>query len=132
MGAKSPTVEEVLAGLARRAHGIVTHEEMIRAGISRREGAGRTQKGLLIPQHRGVYRVGHAAPSVEASYMAAVKACGAGAGISGRAAAHLESLLRGPAPPPEVSTPHDRRGEGPRGRGGGGEEHQSPRGPGGD
>src|SRR4051794_26090403 len=109
MGAKSPTVEEVLAGLARRAHGIVTHEEMIRAGISRREVAGRAQKGLLIAQYRGVYRVGHAAPSLEASYMAAVKACGADAGISGRAAAYLAGLLHGPAPPPEVSTPHDRR-----------------------
>src|SRR4051812_4667214 len=106
MGAKSPTAEQVLARLARRAHGIVTVEEMIRAGLTRREVARRAEKGLLIRQYHGVYRVGHAAPSVDASYMAAVKAAGSEAGLSGRAAAHLLGLLRGPAPAPEVSTAH--------------------------
>jgi hypothetical protein len=42
---------------------------------------------------------------VEAHYLAAVKACGAGALLSGRAAAHLLGLLKGQAPPPEVTTP---------------------------
>ena len=49
--------------------------------------------------HRGVYRVGHRAPSVEARYLAAVLACGEGAVLSGRAAAYLWGLLKGPAPP---------------------------------
>ena len=54
--------------------------------------------GALLPVHRGVYRVGHRAPSVEARYLAAVLACGEGALLSGRAAAHLYGLLKGPAP----------------------------------
>jgi very-short-patch-repair endonuclease len=42
----------------------------------------------------GVYRVGHAAPSVEADYMAAVLACGEGAVLAGPAAAFLLGLSR--------------------------------------
>lgn len=108
MDPKSRSVEEVLARIARRAHGVVTRDEMLRAGVSAIEIKRRARKGLLIRQYPGVYRVGHAAASVEASYMAAVKACGEGAVLSGRAAAYLLGLLRGPAPPPEVSTPKDR------------------------
>lgn len=48
--------------------------------------------------------------------MAAVLACGGGALLSGRAAAHLLSLLKGPAPPPEVTAPTERRVEGVRTR----------------
>ena len=55
----------------------------------------RVEKGALIPEYRGVYRVGHRAPSREARYMAAVKACGAGALLCGRAAAHLWGLVKG-------------------------------------
>jgi hypothetical protein len=41
--------------------------------------------------------------------MAAVKAGGEGALLRGRAAAHLEGLVKGTAPPPEVVTPKPRR-----------------------
>jgi hypothetical protein len=112
MGARSRTVEEILGSLARGAHGIVTRVEMLHAGISRREIAGRLEKGLLITQYPGVYRVGHEAPSVLASYMAAVKACGEGAFLSGRAAAYLLGLIRGPVPRPEVTAPTERRVKG--------------------
>ncbi len=64
--------------------------------------------------HRGVYRVGHRAPSLEARYLAAVLACGPGALLSGRAAAYLLGLLKGQAPPPEVTTPGERRVKGVR------------------
>jgi very-short-patch-repair endonuclease len=67
------------------------------------------QKGSLIPKHPGVYRVGHAAPSTEADYMAAVLACGDSALLSGRAAGHLLRLLKGSSPPPEVTTRTERR-----------------------
>jgi hypothetical protein len=70
------------------------------------------RKGALIPQYPGVYRVGHAAPSVDASYMAAVKACGEGAALNGRAAGYLLGLLKGRPPGPEVTTPTDRRVKG--------------------
>lgn len=68
--------------------------------------------GTLIREYKGVYRVGHRAPSVEARYLAAVRACGEGALLSGRAAGHLFGLLKGPPPPPEVRTPTERRIEG--------------------
>ena len=59
-----------------------------------------------------MYRVGHQAPSREATYLAAVEACGVGALLCGRAAAHLHRLIRGPAPPPEVAARSERRIEG--------------------
>jgi hypothetical protein len=59
-----------------------------------------------------VYRLGHRAPSREARYAAAVEACGDGAQLRGRAAAHLHALIRGPAPPPEVVAPTERRIDG--------------------
>jgi hypothetical protein len=74
------------------------------------------QKGLLIVVHRGVYRVGHRAPSTEATYMAAVLACGDGAVLSGRAGAHLQGLIKRRPPPPEVTAPTERRVAGVRTR----------------
>src|SRR4051794_21043951 len=75
MGTQSRTVEQKLAWFGRRAHGVVTRTELLAAGITPREIWRRIQKGLLIPQYPGVYRVGHAAPSTDASFIAAVKAC---------------------------------------------------------
>jgi hypothetical protein len=66
----------------------------------------------LIPVYPGVYRVGHRAPSLEASYLAAVRACGEGALLSGRAAGHLLGLLKGAPPAPEVTTRTKRRVKG--------------------
>ena len=94
MDDKSRTVEEVLASIAERAHGIVTRREALGAGVSRTEIHRRVKKGSLITQHRGVYRVGHAAPSVEAPFVAAVKACGEEAALSDRAAGYLLGLLK--------------------------------------
>jgi very-short-patch-repair endonuclease len=109
-------VEQELARIAGRQHGIVTRAELLRAGITPDEVEHRLKIGLLIGEHRGVYRVGHRAPSVEARYLAAVRACGEGALLSGRAAGHLLGLLRGSAPEPEVTAPTERRVEGVRTR----------------
>ncbi len=98
-----------MAELARRAHGVVTRRDLLRVNITRTEIDHRLRTGALIAVFRGVYRVGHTAPSVEAHYMAAVNACGDLALLSGRAAAYLLGLLRGPAPPPEVTAPTKRR-----------------------
>jgi very-short-patch-repair endonuclease len=46
--------------------------------------------------------------------MAAVLACGDGAVLSGDAAGYLWGLLKGSAPPPEVTTPKDRKVKGVR------------------
>jgi predicted transcriptional regulator of viral defense system len=89
VAAKDRTVEEILAELARRSHGVVTQREVLGAGVSTAELLHRIKIGALIPIHRGVFRVGHLAPSLEARYMAAVKACGEGSLLARRAAAHL-------------------------------------------
>lgn len=94
-----------MAALANRAHGVVTWPELLAAGLTRRQIERRVESGALLPQHPGVYRVGHAAPNREATYMAAVRACGAGAVLSGMAAAHLHGLVKGTPPPPEVTAP---------------------------
>src|SRR5881227_3641901 len=112
MRPKSTTVEQKIARIASRAHGIVTRAELLDCGISEGEIKRRLRKGILLPEYPGVYRVGHRAPSVEARYMAAVKACGSGAKLSGRAAGHLLGLVKGAAPAPEVTTPTHREIDG--------------------
>ncbi|HEX6585584.1 MAG TPA: type IV toxin-antitoxin system AbiEi family antitoxin domain-containing protein [Solirubrobacterales bacterium] len=103
------TAETTIRDLASQAHGVVTRRELLEAGSTPAQVRSRVEKGLLIPVHRGVYRVGHLAPSVEARYTAAVKAAGDEALLCGRAAAYLWRLIKGPAPKPEVLTPGDRR-----------------------
>jgi hypothetical protein len=91
---------------------VVTRVQLLRAGITAREIEHRLRTGGLLREHRGVYRVGHRAASIEAGYLAAVLACGDGALLSGRAAGHLLGILKGRAPTPEVTAPTERRVEG--------------------
>ena len=102
----------LLARMATRAHGIVTRADLLEAGVTPGQIKSRLQRGSLIAEHRGVYRVGHRAPSEESRYLAAVLACGQGAVLSGLAAAHLLGLIRGPAPAAEVTAPTERRVQG--------------------
>jgi very-short-patch-repair endonuclease len=106
---KSTTVEGKMARLGGSAHGVVTRAELLGAGVSAAEIEHRLRTGALIREYPGVYRVGHGAPSLEARYMAAVRACGEGALLCGRAAAHLFGALKGPAPSPEVTARTKRR-----------------------
>jgi very-short-patch-repair endonuclease len=105
-------VERELDRIASAAHGVVTRSQLVRAGVTAKEIKHRVRTGALIRAYRGVYRVGHRAPSVEAAYMAAVRACGQGGVLSGRAAAYLLGLIKGRPPPPEVTVPTERRVEG--------------------
>jgi very-short-patch-repair endonuclease len=116
MSLKGETVEEVLARIARRQHGVVTRKQLLDAGVSSDEIRWRLRQGSLIRVHAGVYRVGHKAPNIEARYHAAVLACGEGAVLSGEAAAYLWGLVKGTAPPPEVTAPKRRRVKGVRTR----------------
>src|SRR3954471_3988848 len=109
MDPQTTTVETVMAQLASRQHGVVTRAQLLRVGVTPQQIRDRVRCGALLREHRGVYRVGHRAPSIEARYLAAVLACGEGACLSGRAAAHLLGLLKGHAPPPEVTAPVKRR-----------------------
>jgi very-short-patch-repair endonuclease len=114
MGGQDGKVDRVIARLATGAHGVVSRRELLAAGLSERQVDRRLKRGALIVEFPGVYRAGHRAPSVEARYIAAVKACGEGAVLSGLAAAWLYGLVGRPAPRPEVSTPNKRRVKGIR------------------
>jgi hypothetical protein len=106
-------VEEIVAELATRAHGIVTRAELRAADVTGRQIDRRITKGLLIPEYPGVYRAGHRARSRESDYMAATKAGGPGAALYNHAAGHLLGLLKGSSwPPPEVLTRTERKIEG--------------------
>ena len=114
MRTQSRTAEKELARLAEAQHGVATRGQLLGAGLSASDIERRLRKGVLLAEYRGVYRVGHRAPSVEARYMAAVCACGDGALLSGRAAARLLGLLKDAEPGPEVITTTERRIEGIR------------------
>ena len=111
---KVRTADRVIRELASQAHGVVTRSELLGAGLTADEIKQRRKSGLLLPVHRGVYRVGHHAPSLEARYLSAVRACGDDALLAGRAAAHLWRVIKGSPPQPEVLTPRDRRVKGVR------------------
>jgi very-short-patch-repair endonuclease len=102
--------------MASRRHGVVTRVQLLEAGLTSKEIAARVRGGTLLREYRGVYRVGHRAPSVEATYLAAVLAAGEGALLSGRAAAHLWGLVKGEPPAAAVITATQRRIEGVRTR----------------
>jgi predicted transcriptional regulator of viral defense system len=108
------TVEEKLVRMAAPQHGVVTRRQLLEAGVTTQEIKVRLRRRSLLREHRGVYRVGHRAPSIEATYLAAVFACGDGAVLSGRAAAHVWGLVKGAPPQAEVITPTERRIEGVR------------------
>lgn len=107
-------VDAVLARLASRSHGVVIRAQLLDAGISHDEIRHRLGTGALIRVHRGVYRVGHVAPSLEAGYLAAVWACGDRALLCGPAAAFVLGVIRGRPPLPEVMAPVKRRPSGVR------------------
>src|SRR5262245_3504302 len=107
------TQDRKVASIAARQHGVVTYRQLRDAGVSARRIGKQRDKGVLIDAHRGVYRLGHAAPSAEADYMAAVLACGEGAWLRRLAAAHLLGMRRrAQRPDPEVMTLKERRIDG--------------------
>jgi hypothetical protein len=106
---QSITVARQLAQRGRSSHGVVTRADLLRAGVTAAQIRHRLRTGGLIREYPGVYRVGHRAPSLGARYMAAVLACGEGALLCGQAAGYLFGVLKGLAPPPEVTAPTLRR-----------------------
>lgn len=91
-----------LSLIASQQHGVITTTQLAGAGLSGPAISRRVAGGTLHRVHRGVYRLGHTAPSLEATYLAAVLACGQPAFLAGLAATHLLRLVKGPPPPPEV------------------------------
>src|SRR5512133_2397272 len=92
-----------VADLAAKQWGVVSLADLRACGFSRRAVAMRVRQGRLHPVHRGVYAVGHSKLPLEGSFLAAVKACGAGALLSHFSAASLWGLVGRDDRHPEVT-----------------------------
>jgi hypothetical protein len=99
-------VDRVLAGLAGRREGMVSHEQLLAGGLGRGAIELRLRNGRLHPYHRGVYSVGHTRLTPRARLWAAVLACGGpGASLLGfRGAAAPWDLMPMPSGAVDVIT----------------------------
>lgn len=102
---KSAPPDVRIARIAARQHGAVSGRQLREAGLSRNAVLERCRAGRLHRLHRGVYAVGHTAPSIERGWMAAVLALGETAALSHRSAASLWGLLPVDDDPIDVSLP---------------------------
>jgi len=95
----------IVAEIANLQHGRITRKQLAGAGVDGDRVKRWLADGRLRRVHQGVYAVGHTAPSPLGDYMAAVLAGGDCACLSHRPAAHLARIIRGEAPPPEITIP---------------------------
>jgi len=112
MSRRNDTADHRIARLGSASHGVVRLRPLLDAGVTEEQIRARVSRGSLIRKYRGVFRVGHAAPSVEAEYLAAVWACGERALLCGLPAAYIFGVIKGRPPPPEVTAPTRRCVEG--------------------
>lgn len=109
------TVWHRIAALAGRQDGVIGRRQLIGLGVRPRTIDEWIAQGRLIPVHRGVYAVGHAALSPRGRSVAALLAVGPDAVLSHRWAAAIWGLGAWPAHP-HVSVPgrrlHRRQGLG--------------------
>jgi very-short-patch-repair endonuclease len=104
MPEEGATPDRRIARIAARQHGVVSIHQLRAAGLSDDAVFERTRIGRLHRVHRGVYAVGHLAPSIERRWAAAVLALG-DAVLSHRSAAALWRLLPPADGPVDVSLP---------------------------
>jgi very-short-patch-repair endonuclease len=81
--------------LARRQHGVLSHEQLRALGVTAQSIKHRVSTARLHPIHRGVYALGRPEVTRNGGWMAAVLRCGAGAVLSHLSAAELWDI----APP---------------------------------
>jgi hypothetical protein len=86
---KDRAATRAIRELAERQHGVVTHWQLLDAGVGLGTIQRRTEGGLLIQVFQGTYVVGHRRISQEGRWMAAVLASGPGAVISHESAMAL-------------------------------------------
>ncbi|MEA2316098.1 MAG: hypothetical protein QOD44_287 [Solirubrobacteraceae bacterium] len=103
---KQPDVR--VADLAAEERGVLSIEELLACGLSHQAVARRVRSGRLHALHRGVYAVGHTSLSLEARFLAAVKACGQTAVLSHFSAAALWGIVRWDDRDPEVTVLNSR------------------------
>jgi very-short-patch-repair endonuclease len=104
-----PSIEAVLAAIARRQHGLLKVAQLLAAGLSHATILKWVRRGRLHRIHRGVYSLGHAGLSRAGHFLAAVFAGGEGAALSHLSAAELCRVGRRRAARIHVVTPHQRR-----------------------
>jgi len=98
-------VDVKLNRLAARQHSLAQHKQALEIGMTPRQLHDRVASGLLVPVHRGVYRLAGAPVSAEQSLFAACLAAGGDSVGSHRSAASLWGL-RGVEPKaPEITVP---------------------------
>ena len=90
--APDPSHEWAIARHARPQHGVVSLAQLRDAGLTAGAVRKRAAAGRLRRVHTGVYATGHARLTPAAHRMAAVLACGEGAGLSHRASAANRGL----------------------------------------
>jgi hypothetical protein len=93
-------------------HGNIARAQLLEAGLTSAGIQRRVAAGVLWPTYRGVYRLGHRAPSLDADYMGATLAGGKSALLCDRAAGHLLRIVKQPPVRPEIVTATERRIEG--------------------
>jgi very-short-patch-repair endonuclease/predicted transcriptional regulator of viral defense system len=101
-------VDERIAALAAKQHGVVTRAQLLDARIASSTVDERVASRALLKLHRGVYAVGHASLRREGHWLAAVLAIGDRAALSHRDAAALHELRPSARPRIEVSTTKER------------------------
>jgi hypothetical protein len=104
----------VVAKRAARERGVLTRAELRACGLDDQAIGVRVRNGRLHRLFTGVYVVGHELLTVEACFLAAVKACGPDAVLSHYSAAVLHGLLEWDGRDPEVTTRTARRHRGIR------------------
>jgi very-short-patch-repair endonuclease len=102
-------LDELIAALAERQHGVVARRQLVPLGLNRRAIGHRLERGRLHPLHQGVYAVGHCVLSQRGRWMAAVLACGPGAVLSHRSAAALWAIRPTGRSRIEITTPSQLR-----------------------
>ena len=102
---KELVADTEIARIATLQHGLITAAQLAAALSSSSQIHARVAAGRLHRLHRGVYAVGHVAPSAERRYLAAVLAAGPEAALSHLAAADLWRLWPNTRTPVDVTVP---------------------------
>lgn len=104
-----PSLDTIIARLASKQLGLISHAQLREAGASRDQiNRRRTTGHLICTDARGVYRISGVPVTWRTELMSAVLYGGPGSGASHRAAARLHGLLRVPELI-EICTPRRRR-----------------------
>jgi very-short-patch-repair endonuclease len=101
--------DQRVAAQASGQKGVITTQELRACGLSAHAVSRRVRKGTLHPKYHGVYAVGHPHLSLHGRFVAAVKACGPGAGLSHLAAAARDGYAEWKERDIDVTVPRGRR-----------------------